>query len=51
MSGLDQPDGAQIRKGAGSAVLAWVQESTPLDEAIRAEMEEFVVRRRKELGD
>jgi K+-transporting ATPase ATPase B chain len=42
MSGLDQPDGAQIRKGAGSAVLAWVQESTPLDEAIRAELQEHV---------
>ena len=26
-------------------------EQPPLDEAIRAEMEEFVVRRRKELGD
>ncbi|MBF4567784.1 potassium-transporting ATPase subunit KdpB [Plantibacter sp. VKM Ac-2880] len=42
MSGLDQPDGAQIRKGAGSAVLAWVQESTALDEAIRAELQEHV---------
>jgi K+-transporting ATPase ATPase B chain len=42
MSGLDQPDGAQIRKGAGSAVLAWVQESTPLDEATRAELQEHV---------
>ena len=26
-------------------------EQPPLDEAIRAEMEEYVVRRRKELGD
>ena len=28
MSGLDLPDGSQIRKGAGSAVIAWVEEST-----------------------
>jgi K+-transporting ATPase ATPase B chain len=27
MSGLDLPDGSQIRKGAGSAVIAWVGES------------------------
>ncbi|MFE7405068.1 potassium-transporting ATPase subunit KdpB [Isoptericola sp. NPDC057559] len=26
MSGLDAPDGTQIRKGAGSAVMAWLQE-------------------------
>ena len=28
MSGLDLPDGSQIRKGAGSAVIAWVGESS-----------------------
>ncbi|MGW9419348.1 potassium-transporting ATPase subunit KdpB [Cellulosimicrobium funkei] len=26
MSGLDEPDGTQIRKGAGSAVTAWVEQ-------------------------
>jgi K+-transporting ATPase ATPase B chain len=42
MSGLDQPDGAQIRKGAGSAVLAWVETFGPLAEATRAELQEHV---------
>ena len=39
MSGLDLVDGSQIRKGAGSAVLAWLEgtgvEVTP---AIRAQL-------------
>ncbi|WP_314137765.1 potassium-transporting ATPase subunit KdpB [uncultured Plantibacter sp.] len=42
MSGLDQPDGAQIRKGAGSAVLAWVESFGSLAEATRAELQEHV---------
>ncbi|ROR80371.1 K+-transporting ATPase ATPase B chain [Plantibacter flavus] len=42
MSGLDQPDGAQIRKGAGSAVLAWVESFGALAEATRAELQEHV---------
>jgi potassium-transporting ATPase ATP-binding subunit len=29
MSGLDEPDGTQIRKGAGSAVTAWLEEGGP----------------------
>jgi K+-transporting ATPase ATPase B chain len=33
MSGLDFPDGSQVRKGAGTAVTAWVQERTPIDQA------------------
>nr|WP_231563129.1 potassium-transporting ATPase subunit KdpB [Microbacterium mangrovi] len=35
MSGLDLPDGTQIRKGAGSAVLAWVAEDGEPDAAMR----------------
>ena len=27
MSGVDLPDGARVRKGAGSAVSAWVRET------------------------
>ncbi|MGY3263645.1 potassium-transporting ATPase subunit KdpB [Frigoribacterium sp. 2355] len=30
MSGLDLPDGTQIRKGAGASVIAWVEEDRPL---------------------
>ncbi|MEO7123879.1 MAG: potassium-transporting ATPase subunit KdpB, partial [Lacisediminihabitans sp.] len=44
MSGLDQPDGTLIRKGAGSAVTAWVEESGALTTAIRAELERAVER-------
>ncbi len=37
MSGLDLPDGTQIRKGAGSAVLAWLAHDgqTPPEEVVR----------------
>lgn len=38
MSGLDLPDGSQIRKGAGSAVSAWVQQmgaKTPVSTEIQ----------------
>ncbi|WP_130176237.1 potassium-transporting ATPase subunit KdpB [Cryobacterium sp. SO1] len=44
MSGIDLADGAggagggQIRKGAGSAVLAWVGEAGPVPEAVLAEL-------------
>ena len=39
MSGLDLSDGTQIRKGAGSAVLAWLDASnTPVAPATRAEL-------------
>ena len=31
MSGLDLPDGSQIRKGAGSAVIAWVGGAAPAE--------------------
>lgn len=42
MSGVDVPagdewpEGTQIRKGAGSAVLAWLAQDRPVDEALRA---------------
>ncbi|MBO9578739.1 MAG: potassium-transporting ATPase subunit KdpB [Microbacteriaceae bacterium] len=39
MSGLDRPDGTRIRKGAGSAVIAWLAESGPaLPAAIALEL-------------
>ncbi|MDJ0379100.1 potassium-transporting ATPase subunit KdpB [Cryobacterium sp. PH31-L1] len=38
MSGIDLPDGAQIRKGAGSAVIAWASETTPSDPSALAEL-------------
>ncbi|WP_236778909.1 potassium-transporting ATPase subunit KdpB [Agromyces seonyuensis] len=45
MSGLDLPDGSRIRKGAGSAVIAWIEEegrmaSSLLDE-LTARVEEI----------
>ncbi|WP_144717450.1 potassium-transporting ATPase subunit KdpB [Agrococcus jejuensis] len=40
MSGLDQPDGTRIRKGAGSAVRAWLAaEGAPLSDADARELE------------
>jgi len=39
MSGLDLPDGSQIRKGAGSAVIAWVEESKRLASSELDELE------------
>ena len=42
MSGIDLTDGSLIRKGAGSAVLAWVAETSPLDLAVSAELNETV---------
>ncbi|GAA1438421.1 potassium-transporting ATPase subunit KdpB [Nocardiopsis tropica] len=44
MSGVDLPDGTLIRKGAGSAVLAWVRETGPVGPAVRTELEDRVGR-------
>ncbi|WP_238579627.1 potassium-transporting ATPase subunit KdpB [Agreia bicolorata] len=44
MSGLDLPDGCQIRKGAGSAVLAWVEESGTAAPSAVAQLNEQVER-------
>jgi K+-transporting ATPase ATPase B chain len=46
MSGLDLPDGGQVRKGAGSAVLAWLAEGEGEEpavvQAVRAELDGVV---------
>ncbi|UFS59116.1 potassium-transporting ATPase subunit KdpB [Subtercola endophyticus] len=42
MSGLDLPDGSQIRKGAGASVVAWVEESGPMASTEHAELEEKI---------
>ncbi|WEO77392.1 potassium-transporting ATPase subunit KdpB [Cryobacterium sp. SO2] len=44
MSGIDLAEGGQIRKGAGSAVLAWVGEAGPVLESVLAELTEEVER-------
>ncbi|MFP3465331.1 potassium-transporting ATPase subunit KdpB [Leifsonia sp. SIMBA_070] len=45
MSGLDLPDGSRIRKGAGSAVVAWLRdEGQQLSAAVTAELDEQVSR-------
>jgi K+-transporting ATPase ATPase B chain len=44
MSGLDLPDGSQIRKGAGSAVIAWVEEAGRLGSQELAELDESIER-------
>lgn len=44
MSGLDQPDGTQIRKGAGSAVIAWIEQTSPATPTVRADLAEQVDR-------
>ena len=44
MSGIDRQDGSQIRKGAGSMVLAWVESSTPLRAEERAELDTEIER-------
>lgn len=45
MSGLDRPDGSRIRKGAGSAVRAWVEEhGEPLPAAVVADLEGHIAR-------
>ncbi|MGW9166674.1 potassium-transporting ATPase subunit KdpB [Agromyces sp. NPDC055658] len=38
MSGLDLADGTILRKGAGSAVTAWVEASAPIDRATAGEL-------------
>ncbi|WP_157421678.1 potassium-transporting ATPase subunit KdpB [Agromyces sp. Leaf222] len=42
MSGLDRPDGSSIRKGAGSAVIAWVEASGTIASSTRDELEQRV---------
>lgn len=42
MSGLDLPDGSSLRKGAGSAVRAWVEEEGPLPSAVAARLTALV---------
>jgi len=44
MSGLDQPDGSHIRKGATSAVTAWIEESATLPEAVVSNLRSEVER-------
>lgn len=44
MSGLDFADGAMIRKGAGSAVTAWLESVAPLASSAVAELDEQVHR-------
>ncbi len=44
MSGLDREDGTQIRKGAGSAVIAWVESERPAASSTLADLEEQVER-------
>ncbi|AWB87561.1 potassium-transporting ATPase subunit KdpB [Mycetocola zhujimingii] len=44
MSGIDQPDGTQIRKGASSAVIAWVEQDTRAASSILADLDEQVER-------
>jgi K+-transporting ATPase ATPase B chain len=38
MSGVDLADGTEVRKGAGSAVLAWLEESGGAPAAVRAQV-------------
>ncbi|WP_350347990.1 potassium-transporting ATPase subunit KdpB [Agromyces sp. G08B096] len=42
MSGLDLADGSVVRKGAGSAVVAWVEESGRIPSGERAELQQRV---------
>jgi K+-transporting ATPase ATPase B chain len=42
MSGLDLHDGSQIRKGAGSAVIAWVEQSRRLASSEHEELEGYI---------
>jgi K+-transporting ATPase ATPase B chain len=42
MSGIDYADGSQVRKGAGSMVIAWVEESGKLPEKTRTELDALV---------
>ena len=49
MSGVDDPDGSSIRKGASASVLAWVAETGPVAPAVAAELD-AAVRRISEAG-
>ena len=42
MSGLDLADGSVVRKGAGSAVIAWVEETGPIPQHVQDELKERV---------
>ena len=42
MSGLDLADGSQVRKGAGSAVIAWVEQGTRLASSEHEELQGFI---------
>ncbi|MFZ4895798.1 potassium-transporting ATPase subunit KdpB [Plantibacter sp. Mn2098] len=44
MSGVDLPDGSTVRKGAGSAVIAWVEAQTPIGPSTRATLDAEVNR-------
>ena len=44
MSGLDQPDGVQIRKGAGSAVISWIEQDGRVASSVLADLDEHVER-------
>ncbi|WP_282947911.1 potassium-transporting ATPase subunit KdpB [Cellulomonas endometrii] len=50
MSGVDLPDVTRIRKGAGSAVVAWLEEEGPLDPAVRRDLDAHVERISSEGG-
>ena len=42
MSGVDYADGRQVRKGAGSMAIAWVEETTPIGASQRRELDDAV---------
>jgi K+-transporting ATPase ATPase B chain len=44
MSGIDYADGSQVRKGAGSMVIAWVEESGKLAPKVRTEIDGLITR-------
>ncbi|MDQ1598317.1 MAG: potassium-transporting ATPase ATP-binding subunit [Microbacteriaceae bacterium] len=50
MSGIDFADGSQVRKGAASAVVSWVQESAPASSGVLLELDAEVERVSQEGG-
>jgi len=42
MSGIDYSDGRQVRKGAGSMAIAWVDQTTPISPSQRRELEDAI---------
>ncbi|MCG2623635.1 potassium-transporting ATPase subunit KdpB [Arthrobacter sp. I2-34] len=44
MSGIDHADGARIRKGAGSAITAWLDANGGMDDGVRQEMDQVMER-------